>query len=524
MSERVLVLDDEPGVLKVCERLLTRAGYLVKTSQDPRRALSLLKTLKWDLLVIDIRMPGMSGFDVIAEVRHLQPDMAILVMTGFGTVETAIQALQQGVDGLVLKPFDAEPFLQAVAQALESNRRKQEALRSRMLRPLFDVTEALFSEFDPGQLNKRILNIISTYFRCEQAAVYEQKGDRLFLLAAQGVVPVDETSPLIAYVLSQERHMRLEVGLPMPQSVQQAMSAAGWHAALFGRASRPDARFWFLAARSDNPDPFYDSDLDLLVVFARQAALAIENARLYDALRVSLKQLESSQQALLQAEKMAAAGRLLASVSHEINNPLQSVENCLHLSQEQALPPERRAYYFNLALQEMARLRETVQQMLSFYRRSDGQKEDVDLHDLLRRAARLLAAQFEKRGIAIVWQLEAGTPVLQGVANQLQQVFVNLMLNAYDAMPAGGQLTIATAVQDGNLEIAFTDSGPGISPDLQGQIFEPFMTTKDGGTGLGLAISYNIVHAHGGNLLLDPNWKQGARFVIVFPQSTKRRK
>ncbi len=519
---RVLVLDDEQGILRLCTRLLEGAGFQVKVSDNPHRALTLLETLKWDLLVVDIRMPEMSGFDVVARVRALQPDMAILVMTGFGTVETAIQALRQGVDGLLLKPFEGREFLDAVSLALESNRSKQEALRSRMLRPLFDVSETLFRETDPGALGQQILSILLTHFGSEQAALYEQKGEHLFLLAARGAVPVDASDGLLAYALGQDAPLRLEAEEPAPTAVRAALEAHGMGAVLLTPVHRPDTTFWLLAARSPGETPFRDSDLEMFVIFARQAAVAMENARLYDALRASLRQLESSQQALIQAEKMAAAGRLTASLAHEINNPLQGVQNCLHLAMQESLPAERRQSYFDMALRELERLRDTVRQMLNFYRRPPQEAEAVDVHAVLLQARQLLESQFQERGIRWAWHLQAETPRVRGVSNQLQQVFVNLMLNAYDAMPAGGRLEVKTCNHQGGVRISFTDDGPGVPAEVQGRVFEPFMSTKETGTGLGLTVSYNIIDAHGGALWLDTDWSAGARFVIDLPREDEK--
>lgn len=103
----ILVVDDEPGITRLCERLLRQANYNVTSFTDPLVALKYLEKNKIDLLLVDIRMPEISGFDIISRLHQYQPDAATLVMTGFGTVETAIQALRQGVDGLLLKPFEA---------------------------------------------------------------------------------------------------------------------------------------------------------------------------------------------------------------------------------------------------------------------------------------------------------------------------------------------------------------------------------------------------------------------------------
>src|SRR6188474_2375411 len=140
-STSVLVVDDESGIALLCDRVLSRAGYEVVSETNPHTAIEDLQQKRFDLLLVDIRMPEVDGFDVISRAQMVQPDIAVLVMTGFGTVETAIRALRQGVDGLLLKPFkQSEELLQAVRQALTDNQRKRDTARVSALRPLFNVT------------------------------------------------------------------------------------------------------------------------------------------------------------------------------------------------------------------------------------------------------------------------------------------------------------------------------------------------------------------------------------------------
>src|SRR5512140_1423234 len=146
-ATRVMVVDDEPGITLLCERLLKRAGYEVTSFTDPMEAMKCLKQEKFDSLLVDIRMPEVSGFDLIALSKEHQPDAAILVMTGFGTVETAVQALRQGVDGLLLKPFEVGgELVQTVQQALEDSQKKRDSARIQAFRPLFDIIESFLAE------------------------------------------------------------------------------------------------------------------------------------------------------------------------------------------------------------------------------------------------------------------------------------------------------------------------------------------------------------------------------------------
>src|SRR3990172_2170244 len=137
----ILVVDDEPGIAMLCERLLRRAGYSAKTFTDPREAVEYLTQHPIDLLLVDIRMPEVDGFEVIEHTQRLQPDAAVLIMTGHGTVEMAIQALRKGVDGLILKPFgQGSELIEAVEQAFADSQQKRDAARTKAIRPLFSLT------------------------------------------------------------------------------------------------------------------------------------------------------------------------------------------------------------------------------------------------------------------------------------------------------------------------------------------------------------------------------------------------
>ena len=535
----VLVLDDEPGITLLCKRLLTRAGFDVTAFTEPRKALEELSRRRFDLLLVDIRMPEVDGFDVIAHAQRSQPDIAVLVMTGFGTVETAIRALRQGVDGLLLKPFEkADELISSVRQALADKQKKRDAARIQTLRPLFSVTESLFSETDPPRLLDLVLSAVCGHCACAQAAYYQldPSSGNLNLLAGRGLLPFDfasrstpsgqdkpfdaESAPgsaLAAQVASLETPAVVNASGPGDPARQSGLARRGLAAVMFVPVSRPGARSLLYAGRESGQSPFREADLEMFQILARQAVAAMENARLYAELRDTVRRVEDSQQALLQAEKMAAAGRLTASIAHEINNPLQAAQNCIHLAGRADLPPEKRAEYFDLARSELERLHITVQRMLDFYRPNAAAPQVVNLADLLTHVLGLMAKQLEERGIRVKRNAHAGLPSVNAVNSQIQQVFINLILNAYDAMPSGGELQItARAARDG-VEILFQDTGPGVPSGEGRNIFEPFVSTKEGGTGLGLTVSYNIVSAHGGALELIPSRGRGACFRVHLP-------
>jgi two-component system NtrC family sensor kinase len=243
----------------------------------------------------------------------------------------------------------------------------------------------------------------------------------------------------------------------------------------------------------------------------------MENARLYAELRTYVQQVEDSQQALIRAEKMAAVGRMTASIAHEIGNPLQAVQNCLHLAARLELPDAKRQEYLGMAQTELDRLMQTVQRMLDIFRPSGLNPERVDIASMLRHVIELLSPQLVERGIRITTGISSRIPPILLVKNQIQQVFINLVLNAYDAMPGGGELRINARLMREMVEVVFQDSGPGVPPEDRTRIFEPFYSRKEQGTGLGLSISYGIIVAHGGSLDLLYDRGPGACFRVLIP-------
>lgn len=520
----VLVIDDEPGIAMLCNRLLNRAGFHVSTLTDSRLAVDFLLNNSVDLLLVDIRMPDVDGFEIITHAQRIQPDIAVLVMTGYGTVETAIRALRQGVDGLLLKPFShGEELIKAVQQALADNQQKRDASRTRALRPLFTITESLLSETQPDRLLDLVSNAICGYLRCPHAGYYLATGSEVLRVQEERGLSL---SGKLDAILSQvdESNLPTLVLSKGPRAVKfkRQMLDIGLGSAIFVPVQRPSFRSVLYAARDPQEPPFQESDFEMFQILARQAAAALENARLYAAQLEYVRKVEESQKALLQVEKMATAGRLSASIAHEVNNPLQAVQNCLHLASREDLPPEKRQEYFDLARAELDRLTLTVKRMLDFYRPGPASREKINLPEIFDHVLHLMSKQLSEHGVIVDFEIPDNLPPILAVGGQVQQVFINLILNAADVMPDGGQLWISARAVRGGVEILFQDSGPGIPMEKQANIFEPFFSTKDGGTGLGLTVSYNIITAHGGALELLGDRSPGACFRVFLPSGGKK--
>jgi len=227
------------------------------------------------------------------------------------------------------------------------------------------------------------------------------------------------------------------------------------------------------------------------------------------------------QSKLMHAEKMAAVGQLVSGVAHEVNNPLTAILGFADLLMENPEMPDSARKDLRVILQEAQRTKQIVQNLLSFARQTPPQRAPLQLNTILRRTIQLRAYDLHSRGVEVLEQLDKDLHQVIGDSHQLQQVFLNILNNAYDTVRDTGRparIDIRTANRDKLVEVMFRDNGKGI--EFPERIFDPFFTTKEigKGTGLGLSICYGIVHEHGGEILCHNNSEgEGATFIVRLP-------
>jgi len=231
------------------------------------------------------------------------------------------------------------------------------------------------------------------------------------------------------------------------------------------------------------------------------------------------------QSKLMHAEKMAAVGQLVSGVAHEVNNPLTAILGFADLLMENSDVPESARKDLRVILQEAQRTKQIVQNLLSFARQMPPHRKAVQVNSILRRTVQLRAYDFHSHGVTVIERLEQDIPHVIGDSQQLQQVFLNILNNAYDAVRETGRparIELMTAGMGNVVEVSFKDNGHGITHS--DRIFDPFFTTKEvgKGTGLGLSICYGIVREHGGEILCHNNvGDEGATFVVRLPASSE---
>jgi signal transduction histidine kinase len=453
----------------------------------------------------------------------------------FGVLNAGKTSREDPFDG---HDLDLLSILASQAAIAIENSRVHDATRSRtsQLAALNDLTRVVTSTLDLDEVLRLAMQGINEIIQAE----------------AGSLLLLDETTSTLVFRMS----LHGDVRQSPPLTLEMGQGIAGWVAKEGEPLLVPDvtteprffkegAEKFDLLARSILCVPlvirdhvigaielvnkvdgkFTQEDLELLNSMAATVAIALENARLYTELAEFARELERSQAQLVKAEKLAATGKLAASLAHEINNPLQAIQNCLHLvTQRRTLDESKRQMYLSMAQEEVQRLIDLVQRMLDFYRPTTESKGPVDMQEVLDDVLSLAGKRIQHGNVVVHRDASDPLPPVLGIANQLKQVFLNITINAVEAMPDGGDLYVDSVwdEQRGEVGVSFTDSGDGIPLAELANIFDPFYTSKPKGTGLGLSVSHGIIERHGGRIDVRSDVGKGSTFTVHLPaQSSK---
>jgi signal transduction histidine kinase len=418
------------------------------------------------------------------------------------------------------------------------------------------------SVLDLDRLAGMILDEVTTTVHIERAAFFlkQEESGEFRLVAQRGLddnvgLKLRKAHPVVGWLSSHENVLlsRHDVDV-MPQFKalwdQERENLERMGAELFIPLEAKDELVGILAVGHKLSEVAYLQDDQLtLITLANQAAIAIENARLYDAAQRELaerkraeealkeyserleemveertKELQDAQAKLIQSEKLAATGRLAASVAHEINNPLQGISNYLAVISWQVAKEDPLHEDLEMVKLGFERIAEIVRRLRAFYRPAEEKMEPTGINGVVERVLALLGHQLSLGQVEVKRELAEQELLVLGSAGQLEQVLVNLAVNAQEAMPRGGELTVRTILREDMVQLQVSDTGRGMDEEQMSRLFRPFYSGKEAkGLGLGLWISHNIVEGHGGHIEVESEVGQGSTFTISLPAYQRER-
>lgn len=537
----VLVADDQPSATLMLQRVFEYEGYQVTSVHDGLSAYDSANTLLPDLILLDVNMPGMSGFEVLRKLRENPATASIptILITALGEWPDIVQGLTLGADDYVRKPFHPRELL-ARAESKMRARKLEESLQRRTqdLSALLRASEALNQHLEIDELLDLIVFLLIDLLPGDVAVVYRLNDEGGILASRSAVRAHHENNPpeniweqlnaldqqqIVAQLLAAYQ------AVLWPDAERPALDLPGYGIATMLRYTATEAVQGILMVAGQQPYDAYH--LQLLEGIATQANLALRNAELYeiqanyalhlkDMVEERTKELQSTQHMLIRSEKLASVGRLAASIAHEINNPLMPIKLNLDGMLEDVnagVGVDETA--IEKTLESVERIRRVVDKLLEFTGKSPTKQQErrqLDVNRILQNVVDLVRKTFEQEGKTVQLDL-TDLPLVYGDKDGLEQVFINLALNACEAMSKGGKLHITSALRDNQLVITFADTGSGIPQDIIERIFEPFVSTKEDGSGLGLFVSYGIIQNHKGLIEVSSTVDQGTTFTIILP-------
>jgi two-component system, NtrC family, sensor kinase len=526
---RILVVDDEPGICDLLAQELAAHGYRVDTAGDGEAALEKIRASTVHLVISDVKMPRMDGIQLLAGIKRIDPDIEVVLTTGYGTIETAVAAMKQGAYDFVQKPFPIEALLRTVEKALESRE-----LKSRIA--LYESSRAVFASVRLDDLLPQIVTLAVRLLRADDASVLLREKDRLRLAASTGLK--DEERRLVHLALGERVAGRVAAqgspvilngpleknpAFPGTPSLRPIASSIVFPLVLDGENLGV-----LCINRTTSPGEFTTRDVRTATVFASQIAQAVRNAQLVGRLEEKIREvdaarrrLEEAQDQLVRSEKMATIGQLAAGVAHELNNPLTSVLGFAQLLlRDTGLDARQRTSLQHIETQGK-RCARIIQSLLKFSRQNGTAHQVIEVGPLLQETLELIRYELDRNGIELREEIGSTIPPVRGDGCQLQQVFLNLVTNAIHAMEGRPQRILAVRVRPdpGRVAVDFADTGSGIAAEHRARLFEPFFTTQPPGkgTGLGLFIAGEILRQHGGAIRVESREGAGATFTVELP-------
>jgi PAS domain S-box-containing protein len=506
---KVLVIDDEEGIRRVLSIFLQDEGYRVLTAQDGRTGIRVCRKESPQIVITDIRMPGIEGIEVLEKIKKDDPQKEVIVVTAFGEIKLAVRALQLDASDFITKPIDNEALLVALERAKKryTTRKKVQDYTTLIEERWMDTAEELARTFDfQNNLIESSIDGIMAWGRDGKVIVFNK--------AMQGMLGCSKDAV---------------IGKMSFDSFFSKRDVEKFKKELYSETLGGENRLFLfetnLISRGQKKIPV---QLSARVLFEENKEIGVVG--FFRDLR-EVKKLEqqfSDQTQLLHQDKMISLGRLAASMVHEINNPLAGILNYIRLMikivKRETLKPEeigKFRRYLDLVESETTRCSKIVSNLLAFSRKSEIRFTQIDMADLLQRCIMLSQHKLTLDNIRIKADDVHCAPPIWGDFNQIQQCIINLIFNAIDAMPGGGTLTLGCSFEAGKgyVQIQVKDTGCGIAREDIPYIFDRFYTTKGEGKGIGLGLStvQGIIDRHKGTIDLRSEPGKGTAVTIRFP-------
>jgi len=484
---KILVVDDEMGIREGCRRVLAEEGYDIDVAEDGTVGLQRVQEKSYDLILVDLMMPGIGGLDLIKKIHEIDPEIILVVITGYATIETAVEATKRGAYDYLPKPFTPEALAVLVKRGIEK-------------RELRLVAQRLYHERE-----QRLLELAGEKSRLRS----------IIGCMADGVLVTNLERQLVLWNASAVRMLRLS-GTDEPGKVlDHYLKNRALIESLDRILDSKDESFSMIGQeiQTDNPKS---------VLMAQMAPVRDEQGRLLGAVTVirditKLKEIETIK------------SQFVSMVAHELRSPLAAIEGWLGvvLSGEAGGDEEQRRNWLLRAKERANSLLALVQDLLEINKIEAGKvaqkMESVQLTDIIGKIVEFFKPEAERQHVLLEMKPSVALPAIQADIQDMEKLFTNLISNAIKYNVEDGSVTIETSLDAHFVGIHVRDTGVGIDPADLPRIFDDFFraetkkTKRISGTGLGLTIAKKIADSHFGHIEVESRPDRGSTFSVYLP-------
>jgi signal transduction histidine kinase/ActR/RegA family two-component response regulator len=522
---RILVADDEPAVRDICLRSLTRAGYKVVSVTNGREAIERARQELFDLFLTDLKMPGMGGLEAYRIIQDFAPDMVMVVITGFGTLDAAIEALQLGASDFVLKPFHVDQLRATIARALYRQELERDNARLKALIPLFELSQIFMSSIDLNTLPKYVVQIAREEMKADSSSLMllDDNGD-LMIQAGEGLpegicagTRQKSDEGIAGYVVTHREPVILQGDLKDDPRFASMSGTQDITSAISLPLIHKDQILGVLNVTRTQEGPLFTrADVEFLSVLASQAAIAIENAILFQRIQEAYERLSELDH--LKSEFISIA-------SHELRAPLAVLLAYSSLLEQEANGSVRE--HLQPVIESAMQLKSIIDEMVSLRRIDTGERRLPPTNVVASSTIDALLKEFgplaRNKGLSLTSDISSDLPPIRADEQALYLILSNLLSNAIKFTPSGGAVHVSVHIEGPDMVVAVKDTGIGISEEGLERIFDRFYQVEDslrrehGGIGLGLAIAREMADLLDGRLWVESQEGQGATFYLALP-------
>ncbi len=543
---RILAVDDENIVQSLIRDALEDEGHQVETAASGESALEILQSQPIDLLISDIRMPNMSGTELVERARLINPNIGVVFITGYASLTSAKDAIKQGALDYIMKPFDLVEIRNAVRNAVEKLSEMAPTMSNDRIDSLSDLNHVLFGAGDRRSLATSSLKFAIMHLGSKSGSIlfWDAETEKYLRLTVDGDTTREET------IGREPLHTLASEGELLDMYAPRRVTSLEDHP-IYQSHANPDLEPFLIPSWAQDetqivtvpvmrPSQFHglitlsldddntsvdESDFKFLAVTANQLAISLENLQLLEKSQQAYSRLRELQGETIELEKMAARGIMSAEIGHELNNFLGVVVGNVELLGTQVT---RGA--FDKLDKYLNRITSTLSKMKSFTNNlmdmgSAASLQEVIRFDLLiQEVVEFVRPQKRLEGVELTLPAEIDVIHLKADHTQMQQVLYNLFHNAAEATVGCAErqifVSVATYPELKSFQVAIRDTGVGFEEDMLNKAFQEQFTTKESGHGFGLMVCKRIIDNHGGELQIESVPGEGTCISVNFPLAT----